>query len=132
MTSNMIKIVIASLVMQIGLLGGVHYMHVTYPSTVLLIVDTSNAIKPVKDDIVQWVRQYQLSEQYKEIHIATDKAYLGKLEDIKGPETIFRVTFGRLNLESINAKYLSQNKYDQTLLLTNQQISDDRMETIEF
>jgi len=132
MTKNMLKVLLICIGLNFATMGGAHVYLSENPDKVLLVVDTSNTIKPVKNDIIEWIRSYSNSARYKELHIATDKAYLGTLEGLPGVETVFRVTFGKLNVQSVTNKYAMDTNYQSKLLLTNQDTNIEGVSTISF
>lgn len=85
------------------------------PKKVLLVVDTSYAMKPHFSDVEKWITQYQDQSRYSEIYVATDKEDIGKLDDVKSKESLFRTAFGKLNADSL-VRYDSHQAGDRILL----------------
>lgn len=48
-----------------------------------------------------WLTDFEASGRYQTITVGTDKAEIGKLDEIKSKESIFRTVYGRMTLESL-------------------------------
>ncbi len=87
------------------------------PDTVLLVADTSFALKPAFPEMQAWISDYVDNSRYEQIQVGTDKAFIGNIEDIKSVDSIFRVSFGRSSPDSLK-QYASQTA-DKRLFLTD-------------
>ena len=75
------------------------------PTEVLVVVDTSYAMKPKFPAMQQWIDDFSSSSRYQRISIGTDKAMLGPLDALKSNSIIFRTAFGRMEMEHLQ-RYL--------------------------
>ena len=80
---------------------GAHWYKTNNPNTVLLVADTSFALKPHFVDMQRWIEDYSSSQRYTNIVVGTDKALIGDLDELLSKDTIFRVSFGRSTADSL-------------------------------
>jgi hypothetical protein len=71
------------------------------PKQVLLVVDTSYSMKPKFTEIEEWIDDFAGAARYQTIRVGTDKAMLGKLDELKSRSVIFRTAFGRMTEGSL-------------------------------
>lgn len=108
---------------------GTHYYLSENKKEVLVVVDTSYAMKKQFSDVKKWISDFESSHRYTTLIIGTDKAKLGHLSSLNSIESIFRTSFGRIQKESLN-RYSSfaGDKY----FLSDGSITLDGWKTIEF
>jgi hypothetical protein len=80
---------------------GAHSYFSANPAQVLVVVDTSFSMKGSFTQMQQWITELEDDSRYQNIIIATDKALIGELSDIKDRQTIFRTAFGRSSADSL-------------------------------
>ncbi len=81
--------------------AGAHFYKSKNPQQVLIVADTSFALKARYPDMQQWIENYADDSRYRQIIIGTDKATIGNLSDVKSIDSIFRVSFGRSDASSL-------------------------------
>lgn len=82
---------------------------------VLIVADTSFAMKPHFADMEQWINSYAASARYKNIVVASDKALLGQLSELRSTSQIFRANYGRIKDDSLK-KFESMDVVEKILL----------------
>ena len=97
-----IKIFSVFILLHVAAWGAAHAYLSKNSSNILLVVDTSYAMKPKFNEMKEWIIDLESSSHYKQITIGTDKALLGNLEQLKSKDVIFRTAFGRMNLDNLN------------------------------
>ena len=80
---------------------GAHFYFSASPVTVLVVVDTSFSMKDSFPQMQQWINEFEQQSRYRKVVIATDKAMIGELSDIRDRQTIFRTAFGRSSADSL-------------------------------
>ena len=109
-----IKVFALFVLMQAGAWGGTHvYLSANQPD-ILVVVDTSFAMKPHFNDMRAWIDKYDANARYKNILVGTDKALLGDLDELPSRDNIFRTAFGRLteaNLVRLYSHVKSEERY---------------------
>jgi len=98
---------------------------------VLLVVDTSFAMKKHFASVSDWIEDYENSARYSDIRIGTDKAALGRLSALSSRDVIFRTAFGKLTLDNLKRHY-SDSRADEKLLLTNSDLQPDGWRVVNF
>lgn len=73
-----------------------------HPQQVLLVVDTSYSMKPQFTAIDEWINDFAAGSRYQSIIVGTDKAMLGKLDELTSRSVIFRTAFGRMTEGSLD------------------------------
>ena len=96
---------------------GAHWYKTNHPDVVLIVVDTSFALKPRFVDMQRWIDDFESTARYTRFIVGTDKALIGSLEDLKSRESLFRVSFGRSTSESL--KRFSQVEADERIFLSD-------------
>jgi len=91
-----IKVFALFIVLHVAGWIGAHWYKSQHPQRVLVVADTSFALKAQYPDMQRWIEDYASDSRYRQIIVGTDKAMIGDLSDIKSLDSIFRVSFGRL------------------------------------
>ena len=107
-----------------------HFYMENNPRQILLVVDTSYAMKPKFPAVEQWIKQFRKSARYQTVQIGTDKAMLGQLDDLKSPTVIFRTAFGRMNLDHL--QLYQQVETDKKILLSDGSLKPDGWRVVVF
>jgi hypothetical protein len=110
--------------------AGTHVYLQQHQPDVLVIVDTSYALKPQFPAMESWINNLQASTRYKNIIIGTDKAMLGELDTIPSKATIFRTVFGRMSAD--NLKRYEQVQASEKILLSDGSIRPAGWKVISF
>jgi hypothetical protein len=110
--------------------GGTHLYLSKNTTEILLVVDTSYAMKPKFSEMKQWITDLENKSHYKKIIIGTDKALLGNLAQLKSKDIIFRTAFGRMNAENLNRYTGTSAK--QKILLSDGAIKPDGWKVVSF
>lgn len=97
--------------------GGAHYYQSQHPKEILIVADTSYAMRDKFPAMLEWINDYDKQARYKHIVVGTDKALLGDLASLPSRNVIFRTSFGSLTAENL-ARY-DQNPADQKILLSD-------------
>ncbi|MEZ5535740.1 MAG: hypothetical protein R3F02_08940 [Thiolinea sp.] len=100
------------------------------PKQVLLVVDTSYSMKPKFTDIDEWIDDYVASSRYQSIRVGTDKAMLGKLDELKARSVIFRTAFGRMTEGSLDRYY--GIAAEEKILLSDGSIKPEGWKVVSF
>lgn len=95
--------------------AGAHWYKSGHPDQVLVVADTSFALKAQFPDMQRWIENYASDNRYRNIIIGTDKAFIGNFSEIKSIDSIFRVSFGRSNPDSLR-RYDSQQVTERIFL----------------
>lgn len=82
---------------------------------VLIVADTSFAMKSHFPAMEGWINNYADSSRYKKIIVASDKAMLGDLSELRSTSQIFRANYGRIKEDSLQ-KYESLDVVEKFLL----------------
>lgn len=109
--------------------GGIHSYLDQNKETILIVVDTSHSMKPKFAEIQQWIEDFEINARYKSIFIGTDKAMLGKLDELRRKEEIFRTAFGNLKENSLK-KYINQE--GRKILLSDGSLTPEEWEVVSF
>ena len=109
------KVFALFLVLHFTAWAGSHWYLSQNKPEVLLVVDTSYSMKPKFNDMGEWIESFGTGSRYKTVIVGTDKALLGKLDDLKSQSVIFRTAFGRMT-ESNLARYSSSQAKEKILL----------------
>lgn len=112
---KIIKIFSIYILLHIGAWGATHLYLSKNTSEILLVVDTSYAMKPKFSEMKQWIINLENKSHYKKITVGTDKALLGDLEQLKSKDIIFRTAFGRMNSDNLN-RYTGSSANEKILL----------------
>jgi len=96
---------------------GAHWYKSQHPQQVLVVADTSFALKSKYPDMQRWIENYASDARYRQIVIGTDKAMIGDLSEIKSIDSIFRVSFGRSDTNSL--KRYDSERVDQRIFLSD-------------
>ncbi len=109
--------------------GGTHLYLSGSPEKILVVVDTSYSMKKKFPQVERWIKSFHGSARYKEISIGTDKALIGNIDDLNSYNDIFRTSFGRFKLESLN-KYSSSP--DKRFFLSDISSAPEGWELVSF
>jgi len=109
---------------------GAHWYKSNNPDQVLLVADTSFALKPHFPDMRRWLDDYAGSARYQNIVVGTDKAKIGDFNDIKSTDSIFRVSFGRSSTESL--KQYEPEQVDEKIFLSDGTFEPAGWQLIKF
>lgn len=80
---------------------GAHWYKNDNPEQVLVVADTSFALKSDYPAMQQWIENFANDNRYRKIIIGTDKALIGDVTTIRSIDSIFRASFGRSSPESL-------------------------------
>lgn len=109
---------------------GAHWYRSANPDHVLVVVDTSFAMKPKFPQILEWIDDLEQSSRYRKILIGTDKAEIGELSTLKSKESIFRTVFGKMDTESLQ-RY-AQSEASKKYLLSDGSVQADGWTLVTF
>ena len=110
--------------------GGAHWYKKDRPERILIVADTSFALKSHFPDMQRWIEDYASDDRYREIFVGTDKAFIGELSKIKSNDSIFRVSFGRSNTDSL--KRYESRQMDKRIFLSDGEVSPPNWTLVEF
>lgn len=127
---KVIKVFALFILIQALAWAGAHVYQNQHRETVLIVADTSYAMKPKFPAMQDWIENYETQARYKNLLIGTDKAMLGNLADLKSKTVIFRTSFGSMTAESL-ARY-TELPAKQKILLSDGKIQPDGWEVIKF
>ncbi|UOG93580.1 MAG: hypothetical protein L3K52_07580 [Candidatus Thiothrix sulfatifontis] len=103
------------LVLHAAAWAGTHVYLSQHQPDVLIVVDTSYALKSQFAAMERWIAAREANTRYKKIVVGTDKALLGELASLKSREAIFRTAFGRMSEENLQ-RYASTPAVEKILL----------------
>lgn len=103
------------LVLHVAAWAGTHVYLSKHQPDVLVVVDTSYALKPQFAAMERWIAAREASTRYKNIVVGTDKALLGELASLKSREAIFRTAFGRMSEDNLQ-RYAQTSAVEKILL----------------
>ena len=109
---------------------GTHYYLSKNKAEILVVVDTSFALKPQFSAMEDWIKHLETNTRYKRITMGTDKALLGDLSTIKAKSSIFRTAFGRMS-ETDLGRY-SNSTASQKILLSDGSIQPNGWKVVKF
>ena len=127
---KLLKIFSIFILLHVAAWGATHVYLSNNTTKILLVVDTSYAMKPKFDDMRKWIVDLESSSHYKQIIIGTDKALLGDLTTLKSKDVIFRTAFGRMNVD--NLKRYTSTKAKKKILLSDGSIKPDGWQIVTF
>ena len=100
------------------------------PSRILVVVDTSYAMKPQFPAMADWIAEYGESQRYQQLLVGTDKANLGDYSKLKSTSALFRTAFGRIRQDAL--KKYDHLSVDQKILLSDGSVSPNGWEVVTF
>jgi len=100
------------------------------PQQILLVADTSFALKTTHPDMQRWIENYASDNRYRRITVGTDRALIGELSEIKSIDSVFRTSFGRSNADSLK-KYRSVPA-DERIFLSDGTFTPDGWTLVKF
>lgn len=112
---KVLKVFALFLVLHVAAWAGTHVYLSQHQPQVLVVVDTSYAMKPQFGAMEAWIDKLQASARYQHIVVGTDKAMLGDLDSIQSKANIFRTVFGRMTVENLQ-RYESVAASEKILL----------------
>lgn len=127
---KILKIFSVFILLHVAAWGATHAYLSNNTSEVLVVVDTSYAMKPKFSEMKNWIVDLESGAHYKTITIGTDKALLGDLKTLKSKDVIFRTAFGRMGTDQLNRYTGSSAK--QKILLSDGSIKPEGWEVITF
>jgi hypothetical protein len=110
--------------------AGAHTYLTQHPAQVLLVVDTSYALKPQFAAMETWINHLQSGSRYQQIMVGTDKAMLGELDSIPSKANIFRTAFGRMTAD--NLQRYADTPASRKILLSDGSIRPAGWEVVTF
>jgi len=110
--------------------AGTHFWLRQHPKTELIVVDTSFSLKPEFADMLRWIDNHADNTRYRKLVVATDKAMIGPLEDIRDRQSIFRTAFGHSSAGDL-LKYAQVNA-DRRYWLSDDSFSPEGWTVITF
>ena len=125
-----IKVFALFIVIHAAAWAGAHIYQNQHRQIILVVADTSYAMKPKFPAMQEWIEKFQAQSRYKDILIGTDKAMLGNLAELKSKTVIFRTAFGSMNPESL-ARY-NDIQADRKILLSDSNVKIPNWEVIPF
>ena len=127
---KILKIFSIFILLHVAAWGATHVYLSNNTSKILLVVDTSYAMKPKFNEMKKWIIDLENSAHYKKIIIGTDKALLGDLETLKSKDVTFRTAFGRMNMDNLN-RYTGI-KAKKKIILSDGSIKPDGWNIVTF
>ncbi|RVU86213.1 hypothetical protein EOL70_01835 [Leucothrix sargassi] len=112
---KLIKVFGVFLCLHIAAWGAAHVYLSSNKPEVLVVVDTSYAMKEKFAQVGGWIDDFESGSRYKRVVIGTDKALLGELAELKSKSVIFRAAFGRMTEESLS-RYSGHTAKEKILL----------------
>jgi len=96
---------------------GAHWYKASHPETVLLVADASLDLRPEFPAMQRWIENFAQDSRYRQVIVGTDRALIGDLSEIKSFDSIFSVSFGRSDANSLK-KYESEQA-DKRIFLSD-------------
>ncbi len=127
---KILKVFAVFVVLHLGGWTAAHVYLSNHQEQVLVVVDTSYAMKPKFSEMEDWISAAAANARYKTIVIGTDKALLGELDSLKSNAVIFRTAFGRMTDDSL-ARYAS-SKAQEKILLSDGSIQPEGWKLVKF
>lgn len=125
-----IKVFALFLLIHAAAWAGAHVYQNQHRELVLIVADTSYAMKPKFPAMQDWIEAYEAKARYKDIQVGTDKAMLGSLADLKSKNIIFRTSFGSMTAENL-ARYDSIVA-SKKILLSDGKVQANGWEVVRF
>lgn len=114
---KVLKIFSFFVLLQLALWAGVHWYQSANPGKVLIVVDTSYAMKTQFPEMQRWISARVASGRYQQFEVGTDKARMGNLSDLKSLDVLFRTVYGKISEDSL--RQYQSSVYDQKILLSD-------------
>jgi len=128
---KLIRIFGVFFVLHVVAWGATHFYLQQNRSTVLMVVDTSYAMKQNFPVVKKWIDNYHGSLRYKELLVGTDKAMLGDINELRSTDIIFRTSFGKLNTDNLTRLYRDVSA-DTKLLLSDGSLEPAGWQVVSF
>lgn len=126
-----LKIFSALIIVQVLIWAAAHFYFNANNSVSLVVADTSYSMKENFPQVKRWIENYESGSRYSTILIGTDKASLGRLDELQSKEMIFRTAFGKLTSENLTRLY-SHVDADTRLLLSDGSLQPDGWNVVKF
>ncbi len=127
---KLLKVFGLFLLLNLGAWAGSHIYLQQHQATVLVVVDTSYALKPQFTAMEAWINQFQLKSRYKHIIVGTDKAFIGDLDSLPAKSSIFRTVFGKMSAD--NLQRYAEIPAEEKILLSDGAIQPAGWKVIKF
>jgi hypothetical protein len=125
-----IKVFALFILIQAAAWASAHIYQNQHRELILIVADTSYAMKPKFPAMQTWIENYQAQARYKNILVGTDKALLGNLAELKSKAIIFRTSFGSMSTESLT-RY-ADIAAKQKILLSDGKVQASGWEVVKF
>lgn len=110
--------------------AGTHVWLRLHPKTVLIVADTSFAMKPEFPAMRRWIDAFAADARYVHIVVGTDKALIGPLDELRSTDALFRTSFGRSTSDSLK-RYASVDA-DERIVLSDGSLDAGGWRAVEF
>lgn len=127
---KLLKVFSLFILLNVAAWAGSHIYLQQHQPTVLLVVDTSYALKPKFAAMEEWINQFQANSRYKHIIVGTDKAFLGDLAALPSKSAIFRTVFGRMSMD--NLQRYADTPAAEKILLSDGSLQPPGWKVIKF
>jgi len=124
------KVFVVFILLHIAAWAAAHVYMTQGARKVLIVADTSFAMKPHFSAMEKWIDAYAETARYKKILVASDKAMLGELNEIRSTSQIFRANYGRIKEDSLQ-KYQATDVVEK-ILLSDGSIKPSGWTLVEF
>lgn len=125
-----LKVFALFIILHLAGWAGAHVYLTQHPTQVLLVVDTSYALKPQFVAMEAWINRLQSDSRYQQVMVGTDKAMLGALDSIPSKANIFRTAFGRMTAD--NLQRYENTPASRKILLSDGSIRPAGWEVVTF
>lgn len=125
-----VKVFALFFLIQAAAWAGAHIYQNQHRETILVVADTSYAMKPKFPAMLDWIENYANQSRYKDIQVGTDKALLGNLAELKSKNIIFRTSFGSMTTDSLTRYDAIQAS--QKILLSDGKVQAKGWEVVKF
>lgn len=125
-----IKVFAVFIVLNLIAWFGAHWYKKDSPELVLVVADTSFALKPQYPDMQRWIENFANDNRYRKVLVGTDKAFIGDLAEVRSVSSIFRVSFGRSSADSLK-QYESQ-QVDERIFLSDGEVTPSGWTLVRF
>lgn len=109
---------------------GAHWYKQGHPEDVLVVADTSFALKPEYPAMQRWIENFADDNRYRKVIVGTDKALIGDLAEIRSIDSIFRVSFGRSSPDSL--KQYESEQVDERIFLSDGEFAPSGWTLVRF
>lgn len=81
--------------------AGTHIWLTQHPKTTLVVADTSFSMKDEFPAMRRWIDDFVAGQRYTTVLVGTDKALIGPFSELRSSDAIFRTSFGRSSIDSL-------------------------------